>query len=578
MRRKGIFTILAAVFMVLAFSAMAFAANQVFMKTTVPNIPKSTCYQAGTDTMEFDNLSVMAEGDVIQLTLNNKVTICKALNFFVTFDATGGATVDTTGALPVSMSTAGGTITAASAGANQRGFLVQGAMGSQIITLTLREVISATGVLAPIVPANTMTFIGALATDKLIVKLFDGKGVGTWATSGIQKYNAVTVAYDTAIVAEDNALCIDTLTQDYLGEYVENTPNSIPGLPANKLNFSGDYTIAHIMSAQTFALVTCKGATCGNIPLGTSDQAVATCVAFDYETIGTGANGYCTNHTAFTGYLPKFLIQTSQAFELVPYTVTAEILVNGVAGERGVYWSSTAPAYTRSAVTTCGLGVGVTAFAGQAYLRGDGITAAVPVAPSIGACAGVAAAAKAVKFTTTAGPLFAAGDYFLELNLPPFNYNLSEVNAGDLVTVRVTLSKATCGSVTLDLCMGTFIAACPAPVLPGAMRLCPYVTSLAAGDDYWNGIALVNTGAAAGTVTLTAIKNDGTTSTFTTPSIAAGGMYVSLLSDISWVGTAPLGVPAYIQAQASATIPAGSLDAFVMMADGVSNSMGYLCR
>ena len=89
MRRKGIFTILAAVFMVLAFSAMAFAANQVFLKTTVPNIPKSTCWQAGTDTMEFDHLSNMAEGDVIEFTLNNNVTVCKAINMFVTFGTDG---------------------------------------------------------------------------------------------------------------------------------------------------------------------------------------------------------------------------------------------------------------------------------------------------------------------------------------------------------------------------------------------------------------------------------------------------------------------------------------------------------
>ena len=574
MRRKGIFTILAAVFMVLSFSAMAFAANQVFLKTTVPNIPKSTCYQAGTDTMEFDSLSSMREGDYIEFTLNNKVTVCKDINWFVTFANTAG-TLDLTGALPAS--TTAGTITAA-AGGQQWGFVVQGAVGSQIIRLTLRQVITATGVLA----ADTnlrMTFTGTALTDKFVVKLFDGKGVGTFATSGIQKWNTTTTAYDTAIVAQDNALCIDTLTQDYQGEYVQNTPNSVPELVADKLNFSGDYTIAHIMAPQTYALVTCKGATCGSIPLGSTTQAAATCVAFDYETLGTGANGYCSDHTAYTGYLPKFVIQSSQQFELVPYTVTAEILVNGVAGERGVYWSNVAPAYKTSSSTTCGTAVGAVGFAGQTYYRGDGTTIAVPVAPIAGACAGVAAAAKAVKFVTTAGALFAAGDMFFELNLPAFNYNLAEVAAGSVVTVRVTLAKQTCGNVvTLDLCMGTFVATCP--VTAGSTTItCPYVTSIAPADSWWNGLALTNTMSQPVTFAITAYKGDGTTAT-ATETVAAKGTVAKLVSAFTWTGTAPVGVPAYITAVASgaATVPAGSVYGFVMMADGTHNSMGYLCK
>jgi len=572
MRRKGIFTILAAVFMVLAFSAMAFAANQVFMKTTVPNIPKSTCYQAGTDTMEFDTLTTMQEGDVIEFTLNNKVTVCKEINYFVTFANTAGV-LDLTGTLPVS--TTAGALNAAAAG-QQWGFVVQAPVGSQVIRLTLRQVITGTGVLA----ADTnlrMTFTGVALTDKLVVKLFDGK-TGVFATSGILKYTAANT-YFTAVTAADNALCIDTLTQDYLGEYVQNTPNSIPELVGDKLNFSGDYTIAHIMNPQTYALVTCKGATCGNIVLGASGQA-STCVAFDYETLGTGLNGYCTNHTASTGYLPKFVIQTSQQFELVPYTVTAEILVNGVAGERGVYWSNTAPAYKTSATSTCGTPVGAVAFAGQTYYRGDGTTIAVPVAPIAGTCSGVAAAAKAVKFVTTAGALFAAGDFFFELNLPPFNYNLAEVNAGDLVEVKVTLAKTTCGTVTtLTLCMGTF--GCPPAAATTSSILCPYVTSIANEPlpAYWNGLALTNTATIPVTVAITAYKGDGTSAT-ASASLDARQTKTLTVGALPWTGTAPAGVPAYLTATASgaSSVGATSLQGFIIMSNGGHDSMGYLCK
>ena len=52
-----------------------------------------------------------------------------------------------------------------------------------------------------------------------------------------------------------------------------------------------------------------------------------------------------------------FLIQASQAWEVAQYTIKAEILVNGVAGEHGVYWSSTAPAYATSDSTLCGTSV-----------------------------------------------------------------------------------------------------------------------------------------------------------------------------------------------------------------------------
>jgi hypothetical protein len=406
------------------------------------------------------------------------------------------------------------------------------------------------------------------------MKLFDSK-IG-FGTSLIYKQAAVPVVdtYFTAIIATDNILCIDTLTLDFPDEYVQNTPDSIPVLAINKLFFSGDYRIAHIMTAQTFELETCKGATCGNIPFGTSGQS-STCAAFDYETLGTGLNGYCSNHTASSGYLPKFILKSSQAFDLVPYVVTMEILVNGLTGERGVYWSNTAPTYKTSPTTTCATPVGAVGFAGQTYLRGDGVSAAVPVAPIAGNCAGVAAAAKAVKITTTSGALFIAGDLFFEINLPPFNYNLAEVAAGDVVSVRVTMTKGTCGTVTKDLCIGTFIATCPASASTGSC-LVPFVSSLAAGDTYWNGLAVINTSTLAGSVNLTAYKKDGTTATATI-AVPANGMYSNMVSSIPWVGTAPIGVPAYIMVQ-STNYSGANLDAFVMMADGTHNSMGYTCR
>jgi hypothetical protein len=568
MRRKGIFTILAAVFMVLAFSTMALAANQIFMKTTVPNIPKSTCWQAGTDTMEIDSLSTMQEGDVITFTLNNKVTVCKALDFFVTFANTAGV-LDVTGTLPVS--TTAGAITAAAAG-QQWGFVVQAPAGSQIITLTLRQVITATGVLA----ADTnlrMTFTGTALTDKLVVKLFDGK-TGVFATSGILKWTAANT-YFTAVTADDNTLCIDTLTQDYLGEYVVNTPNSVPDLVGDKLNFSGDYTIAHIMPAVDYSIVTCKGVNCGNIVLGSSTQTTS-CVSFDYETIGTGTNGYCTTHDALAGTVPKIIIQSSQPWQVTTYSIKADILVNGSLAAKGVYWSSTLPAYVATATSPCGaLGTPATGALPGAltYAYADGTSVGIaPRAAGAYDCT-ITAAQKATRFqTATAGGWFAAGQYYLQIDLPPFVYNLAEINSGDVVTVRITLTKGTCGTVSKDFCIGTF--GCPASVSSGKC-LVPFVSSLAAGDTYWNGLAIINTASTAGTVTLNAYKKDGTTATATV-AVPALGTFSSMVDAITWTGTKPAGVPAYIELISN--YPSANLDAFVMMADGTHNSMGYTCR
>jgi hypothetical protein len=162
--------------------------------------------------------------------------------------------------------------------------------------------------------------------------------------------------------------------------------------------------------------------------------------------------------------------------------------------------------------------------------------------------------------------------------MPDFNYDPAEILAGDVVKVKMTFTKTGCGSIgPIYVTIGTFGCS----VVPGAggMRFCPYVTSLAAFDTFWNGLAIVNTGTTDGTIVLTATKKDGTTANTLPlpigPGTVEGTMYVMDVSAIPWVGTQPLGVPASISVQASAGIP---IDAFVMMSSGVHDSMGYLCR
>ena len=72
---------------------------------------------------------------------------------------------------------------------------------------------------------------------------------------------------------------------------------------------------------------------------------------------------------------------------------------------------------------------------------------------------------------------------------------------------------------------------------------------------------------------LTAYKADGTTAE-ATETIPAQTVIAKLVSDLTWTGTTPAEVPAYITAASSTT----GLNGFIMMADGANNSMGYLCK
>jgi hypothetical protein len=415
----------------------------------------------------------------------------------------------------------------------------------------------------------------------MLVKLFDGKtGFGNSNIYVQNQTTAVTDTYDTLTSglvngSAFNTICIETDNPLFTDEYVQNTPDSIPIQAGTKLIYSGDYRIAHIMSAVTYNLLACKGAVAGHIQLGSAGQTSQTCSAFSFENNGTDGN-YCSDHTA-----SKLIIQSSQPYELTNYTVTLEILVNGNPGEHGVYFSSDLPAfshYATSALACSGQGTTVTPSA--TYLRGDGTTTATPLAAISGACSAVLATNKAVKLTTVAGSLgFISGDMFLFVDLPRFNYNLSEVNVGDAVSIRVTLGKSTCGVVfpaPLVIPIGVF--GCGGSL---STLMFPYYTSLT-HDIYWNGIAIENrnpptTPVIMGNIAFTAHEKDGDVCT-ATATVAPGQMFVSLLENMTWTkasGVSCGGTQLWIKADCDF-----DMEGFAMMGQAINagDSMGYLPR
>lgn len=606
MRRKGLFSVFMMVFLVAALAGTAFAAQNVALKTTVPEIPKSDCYQAGAQTMEFDNLTRLTNGDVIRFSLSNNTSICKDFRFYLRLHD-GTAVTDlklltSTSADPVTATTPanalltlGGTFT--SNGTVDYGFVVQGSAGSQFYTATLAA--RTIGVNAGVVSTtagNTwwITFTeGATPGNKLIVKLFDKK----FLTPYFWKYGltaamalastpasyildsagtggAAATGY-TAMVADDNVLCVNTGAAAFTGEYLLSTPNSIPNVTAPAagvpLVFSGDYTIAHVIGAQTVSQYTCKGANAGRLIYpGTQ----VTCAAFDFEGAIAGSQ-YCASggdlHSA-----SQVIFFSTAPWEQTNYRITADILVNGVLGTRGVYFSNTNVGALATTTSTAVCNAAATTFPGQLFYLSTGGAAITPAAAQV-SCNPVAATQKATRFVTTSSNLGITDTlrYYLYVDLPPFVWNLAEVSTGAVVSVRILLEKVTCGTVaTYDWTIGTF--GCTGGTGTGAGTcLYPYFTSLAADPTYWNGIAIVNTSSTAGTATLTATEQDGSVGTFTTPSIAAGSMFVSLLENIAWTGAGLGGSPVWISAAGSTFTPAG----FAMIANPANGaSMGYLCK
>ena len=353
---------------------------------------------------------------------------------------------------------------------------------------------------------------------------------------------------------------------------MQNTPDSLPVLPGTRLFFSGDYRIAHIMAEQTFSVVPCEKSTVGHIKIGAQGQP-DTCQSFDFEVAGAGTTGpppYCSDHKAGN----RLIIAGSAAFDPVPYVVEMQIVVERGGTQKaipGVYWSATVPGSEGETSLANACGVGATPWALTTYRENDGTTAATPRAISAASC-DLTAAEKAVYLDQPATVLTVAGDTYLYINLPDFNYDPAEIQEGDVVKVKITLTKAGCGKIgPLTVTIGTF--GCAATPLGGSSILCPYVHSLAAGDTFWSGLALTNTSASAVTVTLTALKADGSSAT-ATETIDPQGVIAKALSAFTWTGTTPSEVHAYITADSTGP----GLNGFAIMWDGTSTSMGYLCK
>jgi hypothetical protein len=563
--RKGTFRLLIAIAAVLAFAGTALGAGQVTLKTTVPNIPKSVCYQAGTITMEMDPETQIRIGDVLQFTTQNDTSICKEINYFLSLNGDGTFAGPTPPTPWTSLPLAGDTNLPVAGTAGQLvidqsaldytpaigepiptapvdrvyGFLVRGSVGSQIITMTFGYVDGNFEFQTdPTNPDSVLRYTSTTPgtpldpSDRFIIRLFDQKknegyfwkpdgnpadaGDATEPDYSLTSDPTTPPNEDAAneFVGSDNALCIDTLTEDYQGEFVEATPDSRP-ISANAavphdagftLNFSGDYRIAKILPSLTYELVACKGAATGIIELPTGGQGTVADCSFDFE----AGNGFCdptTNNNLVIGSVGGTFPRGED------FIVTLEILVNGQTGDRGVYFSG-GPIDTQGYTIlddACGIenDADASPLTGTFY-RADGAAGT----PTGDTDCSVASSNRFVRFTSQTNDLdlneTAQDDRFLSIDLPTFIYDTSVVQTGDDVAVRVTLTQDPCGTVFQgDLDMGAF-GSCTAgggDVVTQSL-LYPYFTA-ADGTFFDSAFVIANIGNAAGGVTLYWYEADG---------------------------------------------------------------------
>lgn len=553
----------------------AFAADRVEVKvTSEPIQSRSTCDKVGGFSLEFDSATSLLSGDRITIdtdyvTPSNFTALCRSIDLLIAPDATGSSIVGNSGlswdatnvlisgaATPVYYDT---TIPTATAGGVN--FHVYGSAGTQRITFDVVGDTDATSALT----------VGPGLDDKLGVKFLDQSvnadftdQPGIWINSVGDEFSI----YETAATIADNTLCLNVESWDAatVNGNMDSTADKYTFIPSNP-------QIAHIVSAAQYAVVPCKGATCGDVSIGALAQTGDTCSSFT----DAPASGYCP-----TGDVHRandlIISRTDGMFANDDYQVTMEILVNGVSGDNGVYFAGdvgTAGATTNELACDAA----ITPVTTTAYLA----TGAVATESGATGC-DVAADARAVKVVTDAGNLGLNGTThdFLKLAVPTMVYDLDDVSDQDAVTVRVTLTRAPCGEIiTTDHCVGSLVNSCSI-ISSGNSINFPYFTE-GNTDGFWDGIALNNTTSNAGTVTLTMYEADGDVATATVP-IAAMSIYVNTLETMIANGDFTLvtsvdGTLGNAKSQIVASSTTLTIDGFAMMGNNATGlSMGYLPR
>jgi hypothetical protein len=249
---------------------------------------------------------------------------------------------------------------------------------------------------------------------------------------------------------------------------------------------------------------------------------------FDVDSLGVApaALGYCTAAPN------RIIVQNNTGtFETAEYALRYTMLTDGV------YWGSIAHGTVNYNLTTTGNNFSDCAWAGTALAPGwnaflaDGLTPVTAV-PTPGSCS-VSASNRATVLESNGFVLPALVADQLFVNLTPAHYDLSIVSAGTTASMRVELVKLPCTVIfSEDVDLGTFVTACGAAPAGAMMLTLPYFPN--PGGIYWQGVAIINNSAAAGTFDFMVYEEDGDIGLIDDVAISAQGTSGCM---VVWTGT-----------------------------------------
>jgi hypothetical protein len=272
------------------------------------------------------------------------------------------------------------------------------------------------------------------------------------------------------------------------------------------------------------------------------------------------------------------------------------IMVNGQFGQNGAYWS--APGDSNIEFSKFASLQAACASTGYDSNFGPGAwytsTAAGTSGTEIMTLAGdptcvVPALNAATMLVTDPDQGYMITDYdvlmklsYWKIDVPPIRIVPDVLHNCETISVRIETLDQSTGGICRDCnatceCIIDVAKVCCTSTTSGEC-LFPYFTSTTAPNDaqpWWNGIAIVNTGSAAGTATLTVKQVDGASGSYTTPSIPAGSMFVRTLDGIPFTGSGLGDQAVWIDAVTTFS----SMDGFAIIGNTqTGESMGYLCR
>lgn len=592
------------VLFIIGFTGSAYAAFEMTASTDVKIMTSATCNQAGSYTMSAADGLKIREGDVITFSLTNNVFVCDALDYFLLLcdDGTVRVTNDTSYAVYTNDATSTEdsgdefTITDAADGSTLTyttllgdgsdwafGLHISSAVNTGTITATAQRCNITTGALGtstlnqPTLETWMFEFDasgGTSADSKMYVSLFDEKNTALDTSSGnveglagyLQKGTVSSntteygLLYTSQLAAEDNALCIDTVTGTPTfvdSEYVEATPSSNPTVDATKLNFTGTYRIAKVSGSSSMTIAAVGKGSCPEVSLyATKDQdgnTIAALTSFEAGTYDTSSS--CSDDSRWKGLSANVCQETDKGRGIIitndstfatnsKYAVSMTLVKKasgsdsyGSTSHAWWYTGTTASYFTSSANaanTSCTSGTATAVVTASGSWTGL-TTSSFTVVPPDGSTSYTGyhtwATGAAGNTWIDVGSTYTAYNSIM-VDMQPVFIDYNNLAVGDTIGVTVSVSKYPCGVLKSEtICIGEVVST-ECPTFGSACNMTYSYLINPANTAYWSGLALSNLGSLAGTATMTFTDSAGGTATVS-QAMAANAIEVMLFNE-SW--------------------------------------------